>query len=71
MSESKIEDISSIHKIFREIDYQFDLFEKRLHEIFVEKIVTVKFCNFHIRLCARVQTCENVDLTEFLPKIID
>ena len=28
---------SILHKKFREIDYQFDLFEKRLHEIFVEK----------------------------------
>ena len=28
---------SNLHRIFREIDYQFDLFEKRLHEIFVEK----------------------------------
>ena len=28
---------SNLHRIFLEIDFQFDLFEKRLHEIFVEK----------------------------------
>ena len=28
---------SNLHKIFCEIDFQFDLFEKRLHKIFVEK----------------------------------